>query len=78
MKDMLISEMELDNMLTWLGTGIAERRKAAGLSCSQVARRVQLRTDVIHRLESGEYDLSVRELYAIVRALDSTLSDILG
>jgi transcriptional regulator with XRE-family HTH domain len=70
---MLVSKMEADNMLIWVGTGIAQRRKTAGLTPSQLARKVRLTTDVIHRLELGEYELSVRELYAIIRALGTTL-----
>jgi hypothetical protein len=42
-----------------------------------LARRVHLKTDVIHRLECSEYELSVRELYAIARALSATLSDMM-
>ena len=69
-------KMEADNMLTWLGTGIAERRKTAGLSCCQLARKVRLKTNVIYLIEVGEYDLSVRELYAIIRAVDTTLGEM--
>jgi len=53
-EEMRSSNTETDNMLIWLGTGIAQRRKAAGLNCSQLARKVRLTTDVIHRLELGE------------------------
>jgi transcriptional regulator with XRE-family HTH domain len=74
---MPVSKMEADNMLIWVGTGIAQRRKFAGLSCSQLARRSHLKTDVIHRLESGEHDLSLRELYAIARGLGATLGEML-
>jgi DNA-binding XRE family transcriptional regulator len=73
---MRVSEMEFENTLTWVGTGIAERRKTAGLSCSQLARNVRLKTDLIYRLECGEYDPSLRELYAIARALGATLDDV--
>jgi len=73
---MRVSKMESDNMLIWLGTGIAQRRKEAAMTHAQLARKVQLKTDAIRRLECGEYDLSVRELYAIARALGSTLGDI--
>ena len=73
---MRVSKMESDNMMTWLGTGIAQRREAAGVSRRQLASKVHLKTEVIHRLELGEYELSVRELYSIVRALGLTLSEM--
>jgi ribosome-binding protein aMBF1 (putative translation factor) len=76
MKDMRVSKMESDNMMTWLGTGIAQRRESTGLTCRQLASKVHLKTDVIHRLELGEYELSVRELYTIVRALGLTLREM--
>jgi hypothetical protein len=40
MKDMRVSKMESDNMPIWLGTGLAERRKTAGLTCAQLGRTV--------------------------------------
>jgi ribosome-binding protein aMBF1 (putative translation factor) len=73
---MRVSTMESDNMMTWLGTGIAQRREAAGLTHRQLARRVHLKTDVIHRLELGEYELTARELYSIVRGLGLTLREM--
>lgn len=73
---MRASTMEAENMLIWLGTGIAGRRKAAYLTLGQLARKARLKIDVIERLESGEYDPSVRELYAIAGALDSKLGDM--
>jgi transcriptional regulator with XRE-family HTH domain len=72
------SNTESDNMLIWLGAGIAQRRETAGLTRKQLASKTRLKTDTIHRLECGEYDLSVRELYAIARALGATLRNIWG
>jgi DNA-binding XRE family transcriptional regulator len=73
---MRVSKMESDNMLEWLGSQLWGRRETAGLTHAQLARRVGLKTSVIYRLEAGEYDLTVRELYAVIRALDAKLSDI--
>lgn len=73
---MRLSKMQSDNMMAWLGTDIAQRREAAGLTRRQLARKVHLKTDVIHRLELGEYELSVRELYSIVRTLGLSLREM--
>ena len=74
---MRVSKMESDNMLVWLGTGIAQRRTTAGLNCKQLARKAHLKTAVLQRLECGEYDLTVGELYSVARALGTTLHEIL-
>jgi DNA-binding XRE family transcriptional regulator len=73
---MRVSKMESDNMLIALGTSLLERREAAKLTRSQLARKVGLKTDEIYRIEVGEYKLTVRQLYAIVRAVGAKLSDI--
>jgi ribosome-binding protein aMBF1 (putative translation factor) len=71
------SNIEADNLLIWIGTGIANRRENAGLTPRQLAHKVRLKTDVIHRLECGEYDMTLRQLYAVAGAVGATLGDIL-
>jgi transcriptional regulator with XRE-family HTH domain len=73
---MRVFKIESDNMLIWLGTGIAGRRVTAGLTRRQLAGKAHLKTSVIDRLECGDYDLTVRELYAIARALGTNLGDM--
>ena len=63
-------------MLIALGTTLLERREGANLTRSQLARKVGLKTDEIYRIEVGEYKLTVRQFYAIVRAVDAKLADI--
>lgn len=74
----MVSKMESDNMLIWVGTGIAQRRKHAGLSCSQLARKAGFKTEAMHRVEAGEHALSLRQLYAILRALGTTMREFFG
>jgi transcriptional regulator with XRE-family HTH domain len=73
---MRVSKMESDNMMEWLGSQLWDRRENAGLTHAQLARRVRMKADAIYRIEAGEHDLTVRELYAIVREFDAKLCDI--
>lgn len=52
-----------------LARGLAQRRKALGLTQAQLARRVGLRQSDVSRLESGETNPTWSTLMAYARAL---------
>ncbi|MFK4084935.1 helix-turn-helix domain-containing protein [Kribbella sp. NPDC020789] len=63
---------------TGVGIRIRQRRQALGLSTADVAERTGLGTDRIERLESGPFALTGLELVQLARALELTVSELVG
>jgi transcriptional regulator with XRE-family HTH domain len=60
-----------------LGRRVRTAREVAGLSQRDLAKLANIHQSQISRIENGERQLFVSELYAIARACRATVSDIL-
>ena len=70
--------MELNTVLTSIAESLHEERVRAGLTLEQLARRAELSTAHLSRLESGDRQPSVAALLSLARALGVSLSWLLG
>jgi transcriptional regulator with XRE-family HTH domain len=70
--------MELNAVLTSIAESLHEERVRAGLTLEQLARRADLSTAHLSRLESGDRQPSVAALLSLARALGVSLSWLLG
>ena len=70
--------MELSAVLTSIAESLHEERVRAGLTLEQLARRADLSTAHLSRLESGDRQPSVAALLSLARALGVSLSWLLG
>jgi len=70
--------MELSEALSSIAESLREERTRAGLTLEQLARRAELSTAHLSRLESGERQPSVAALLALARALGVSMSTLLG
>ncbi|MEV0031384.1 helix-turn-helix transcriptional regulator [Nocardia sp. NPDC050793] len=59
-----------------LGVEIRARREAAGLTREQVCKAADTARNVLIRLEAGTRSMTVEQLEAIARALETDLNDI--
>ena len=63
---------------TGLGTRIRARRKALGLTLTEVAERAGLSNQYVSNLENGHRSPSLAALRSIATALGQTVTDLLG
>lgn len=70
--------MELDAVLNSIGECLREERIHAGLTLDQLAKRAELSTAHLSRLESGDRQPSVAALITLSRALGTSVSRLLG
>jgi transcriptional regulator with XRE-family HTH domain len=70
--------MDPSDVLTSLAGSLREERMRAGLTLEELARRAELSTAHLSRLESGDRQPSVAALISLSRALGVALSTLLG
>ena len=73
--------MEISIKIGYRGTKLQERRKACGLSQSQLAAKADVNVRMIQKYEIGEKDLNNAKLSTLLRlclALECRLIDILN
>jgi transcriptional regulator with XRE-family HTH domain len=68
---------ELEHVNRGMATAISDRRRALGLSISELARTAGLSKTILGRIESGRGNPSVETLFRIARALGLPLSSLL-
>jgi transcriptional regulator with XRE-family HTH domain len=57
-------------VVQWVGTRVAERRRAYGLTQEQLAERLEVSIKYLQRLEAGEENLTIRSVVGLANALD--------
>ena len=70
--------MALSEVLLSIAENLREERTRAGLTLEQLARRAELSTPHLSRLESGERQPSIAALIALSRALGVSMATLLG
>lgn len=61
-----------------IGKRIRERRKAIGISQSQLAKKVHITQSFISKIEREEYNISADLLYNISKSLDISITELFG
>jgi transcriptional regulator with XRE-family HTH domain len=64
------------SVLPSLGDEVRERRKKRNLSREELAHRAGIHSHVVGRLERGNQNITVNNLFAIAKNLDTSLSDL--
>lgn len=66
------------SVLVTFGQGVAERRRALGLSQEQFGRRVDLHRTCIGAIERGTANIGVANVVRIAHALETDIGELLG
>lgn len=64
------------NLVDALGKALANRRRALGLTQSQVAERAQLHRNAVGLAERGQTSIAVDVLFALADSLQTTASEL--
>jgi transcriptional regulator with XRE-family HTH domain len=60
-----------------MGIRIRTLRKASGMSQAELAKRAQITREYVNKLEAGRYDVTVRVLQRIAKALKVKVTGLL-